>query len=721
MTKDQYFLDGKSLSLGKKIGRGGEGEVYLASNDPRVAVKIYTDPPNSQRQAKVISMVESKIASKSTLVSFPKGIVKTKDGAFAGFTMNLVNGHRALHEVYSPRDRRVKFPTADYRFLIRAAANVARAVGQVHQATCVIGDINHSGILVSKDATVAIIDADSFQFESNGNVFPCLVGVPEYTPPELQGKSLKDVVRTTDHDNFGLAVAIFQLLFMGRHPYAGQHPEPNLSLEQAIKRNLFAYSRLHKTQKPPPGGVMTLDDFSSDVANTFESAFGVDYLSRPGAAQWIDILRTLEAQLSRCEINSMHYFPSAGKNCPWCRMEDESGVMLFVVSFKPSSPVNSATSNLNFEKIWSDIQRISLPQMSSMHPKLANLSGTAPSQDAQKANTPFGAQRKLASFGILTLVILWCCAPNLFIIWLFILVPCVAHLFSSESRVDKSSWVERFYKADKAFNDELNAWRQRSGVAKLFDIRSNMDGVASEFRSLSMYKSQELSKLVKDQRHTQLMGYLDRHVLTKEKVPGIGQSKKAILASFRIKTAADIDKAAIMSIPGFGEATADKLLSWRSNYERKFVYNPNSTSIQHPAHIKIEHEYRLKANELLKRLSSGCAELQQGLIHVQSRINSGDQRLNQLATVRAQIETDLKHLGIPIPSSVCNPTISPIMPSNSSTNPAQGYTITAPTINSPKCPRCSSIMVRRIARRGRNRGNSFWGCSTYPRCRGIRP
>ena len=37
------------------------------------------------------------------------------------------------------------------------------------------------------------------------------------------------------------------------------------------------------------------------------------------------------------------------------------------------------------------------------------------------------------------------------------------------------------------------------------------------------------------------------------------------------------------------------------------------------------------------------------------------------------------------------------------------------------CPLCNSSMVLRTARRGRNAGGQFWGCSNYPQCRGIRP
>lgn len=38
----------------------------------------------------------------------------------------------------------------------------------------------------------------------------------------------------------------------------------------------------------------------------------------------------------------------------------------------------------------------------------------------------------------------------------------------------------------------------------------------------------------------------------------------------------------------------------------------------------------------------------------------------------------------------------------------------------PSCPKCGSPMARRTAKRGENAGASFWGCSQYPACRGIR-
>lgn len=38
----------------------------------------------------------------------------------------------------------------------------------------------------------------------------------------------------------------------------------------------------------------------------------------------------------------------------------------------------------------------------------------------------------------------------------------------------------------------------------------------------------------------------------------------------------------------------------------------------------------------------------------------------------------------------------------------------------PSCPQCGMAMVRRIARKGANAGGEFWGCSSFPACKGIR-
>jgi predicted RNA-binding Zn-ribbon protein involved in translation (DUF1610 family) len=37
----------------------------------------------------------------------------------------------------------------------------------------------------------------------------------------------------------------------------------------------------------------------------------------------------------------------------------------------------------------------------------------------------------------------------------------------------------------------------------------------------------------------------------------------------------------------------------------------------------------------------------------------------------------------------------------------------------PQCPKCGNEMVLRTSTRSTSKGQQFWGCSTYPKCRGI--
>src|SRR4051794_11459638 len=112
----------------------------------------------------------------------------TASGTPQGLLMPRVRGYQEAHLLYTPKSRRAAFPEAQFPFLVHASINIARAFATVHEAGQVIGDVNHGNLLVSSDARVTLIDCDSFEITDGNATFPCLVGVPTYTPPELQGQ-----------------------------------------------------------------------------------------------------------------------------------------------------------------------------------------------------------------------------------------------------------------------------------------------------------------------------------------------------------------------------------------------------------------------------------------------------------------------------------------------------------------------------------------------------
>lgn len=243
------------IGLGKVLGKGGEGAVYEIAGRPDQVAKIYHPEKRAGKAPKIEAMIPLKSDRLLSLAAWPLDLVWTSAGEFMGLLIPRVHGHKDIHTLYSPRSRKVEFPNADWRFLVRAAANTARAFAAIHETGCVIGDVNHGGIRVSDKATVRLIDCDSFQVSAGGRKYLCEVGVPTFTPPELQGKPFRGVVRTANHDNFGLAVMVFHLLFMGRHPFAGRFlGRGDMSIEQAIGEFRFAYgaSRASVQMEPPP-------------------------------------------------------------------------------------------------------------------------------------------------------------------------------------------------------------------------------------------------------------------------------------------------------------------------------------------------------------------------------------------------------------------------------------------------------------------------------------
>jgi restriction system protein len=51
--------------------------------------------------------------------------------------------------------------------------------------------------------------------------------------------------------------------------------------------------------------------------------------------------------------------------------------------------------------------------------------------------------------------------------------------------------------------------------------------------------------------------------------------------------------------------------------------------------------------------------------------------------------------------------------------PSQGGYETLAKSVKKSCPSCGSDMVKRVAKKGPNTGNQFWGCSTFPKCRAV--
>lgn len=722
----QEIVIGKDqFSVAELIGKGGEGEVYTIKGRSGQAVKIYNSALRAKRENKVRAMVGEGLAVKTDLIAYPGEVVTDRRGSFMGFVMRLVSGYRPLHELYSPKSRRRHFPKADFRFIVHAALNVARAVGKVHQTGCVIGDLNHSGVLVAQDGTVALIDADSFQFSINGKSYPCVVGVPDFTPPELHGRNLASVQRTIEHDNFGLAVAVFHLLFMGRHPYAGRYKGPDISMGDAIAQNRFAFSLVRRTatQTTPPPGAPTLDMFPDAVARAFENAFGLTPGARPSALDWIHALSALEGSLNRCSKVKTHYYPSAAGGCVWCKLTANSGFDLFpdLTAAEPIFPTDARGT----EQAIREILAFRFPMAADLLPSAAKPRGA--SNTLREARS---GKRGRALMGLLlmggAIAGFFYAAPAWFV-WIGLAIW--GWVTFSDREVESGPFQEAFKKADERVQRELNALAQRNGITEVLRVRGDLDTAISAYKAHDDALAREIMVMKSNRESRQRQAFLDRFSIRRANISGIGPTKTATLISFGIETAADVNHSAVLRVPGFGDVMTSKLMAWRGRHESRFKYDrtPNAQDVSDERALR--GRFAAEKAKLESTIRNGLGTLRNAKVRLDAlpvKARTDRPLIDALAT-RAQAEQDLRELGTSVPAS--NVTLTVTQAPRPVPQPPGTPTARAPkpppprvttTSGTQSCPRCGASMVRRTARRGRNAGGQFWGCSRYPRCKGTR-
>ena len=315
---------GRFITLTNQIGSGGEGDVYQHPTEPAQVIKLFKESNRRVKAEKVAAMLQLVGEQNTGFATFPLSLVMDDSALVVGYAMPKVMQSEPINDLLSNQQRKKTFPDSDYRFLVRVALNTARAVATIHKFGCVIGDINSSGIFVSQAGLVTLIDADSFQFTHNGKLYPCTVGTGEYTPPELQGVDFRMVERLHDHDAFGLATMLFQILALGRHPFAGVRRAGEGRIEDDIKGYAFAYSVTRTTPLTAPPKTKRLTDTHPALAKLFEVTFDpVSRGKRPSAVEWVQILEMYEQSLQSCSLVDSHFYTNSLRACPWCRLEGE--------------------------------------------------------------------------------------------------------------------------------------------------------------------------------------------------------------------------------------------------------------------------------------------------------------------------------------------------------------------------------------------------------------
>jgi len=637
-TSNSYFdRNGNKITTGKIIGRGGEGIVFeiLSSNQPVIA-KIYHKPLDTQKQEKLLSMVHGCNDDLKKISAWPINLLyREKNGPICGFIMPKISDSEPIHKLYGPAQRKILFPTADWNFLIRTGKNVAAAFYVIHKYGYVIGDVNEGNILVDKQACVKLIDCDSFQVRTKENkIYCCEVGVPLFTPPEIQNLKNYNTPREPNNDNFGLAILIFQLLFLGRHPYAGVYSGTgDMPIEKAISEYRFAFGKTSKLKlmSPPPNAV-DLTIVPSEICDLFEQAFtenGVHIPYRPSAKKWWGSLDNLEKQIKICNLESSHRFFSGLSSCPWCKLESTSGILLFLGS--------SLTVKFDLNIEWQKISSIKPPgTIPNINPNNYKFKPESIPAELEK----LVLLKKIRQISGILIVIV----GLLINIWLLIptLIICIILFFYPSKEINEKKRREKILETTNSNWIELNKkWRNAANdkefdlqLNRLLILKRNYETIEKE------YKNAEIS-LQNTVKERQLKKYLENCFIDNSSIPHIGPNRKATLRSFGIETAADIEPYKIKSIPGFGDALTDELVFWRQQIENKFRFDPSKRIEKSDVQLLL-NKFQPRMKPIEREIRSGI----ENLIQIQQKIfkNRSDMQnsVEKCAKDLAQAQANLK-------------------------------------------------------------------------------
>ncbi len=599
---------GRRVGLGAELGRGGEAAVYSVEGQPELVAKIYHEPPGAEKTEKLSQMVKLQSERLLALSAWPVGtLFIARNRSMAGFLMKNVSRFKDIHLLYNPKSRTREFPPkANWRFLIHTASNVARAFAAVHDYGHVIGDVNQSNVRVSPEtAIVSLVDCDSFQISANGKVYPCEVGVPLYTPPELQDKEFREVVRTPNHDNFGLAVLIFHLLIMGRHPFAGKFlGRGEMPIEKAIAEQRFAFARdAQRTQMLPPPACITLAHLPQEIGDLFISAFGPDGAGggRPDGRKWIAELDALASQLIVCSNNKAHLFLNSLPSCPWCQIES-SGVLLFV-----DYTIVGTTTGFSVEVIWSRILAVPSPGAGNIPSLLSYISSVEPSSRAKAA-----ARRKrykiaavvvgaIVAFGF----VVFSSDGFAYMYFLGMGVFLLKKFFDSD---DPDEFGRAARAAEARLRNLQYSWQREASGEEFYAELDRLRTLTEEYRKLPERRKQKVRELERALYEIQLRRYLEQFDIVSADIPHIKEGRKAMLSAYGIDDAADVSRSALETVPGFGHFLIIQLITWRQSLETTFKFNP-SRGID-PADIqRVDHEIAKRRGEIEALLSKGPSEL----------------------------------------------------------------------------------------------------------------
>jgi DNA-binding helix-hairpin-helix protein with protein kinase domain len=167
-------------------------------------------------------------------------------------------------------------------------------------------------------------------------------------------------------------------------------------------------------------------------------------------------------------------------------------------------------------------------------------------------------------------------APGGFLLWLLIGGVIASAIMKQKAA---PAVVQRFRSSLNTARAQLQTlegrWRAEASDARFAARLRQLEVARQTWCDLPNERERRFRMLEQQRERSQRRAFLERFQLEKATIPGIGPGRKAMLTSYNVETAADIEETRIRQIPGFGPAMIGKLRQWRAQLEATFHFDPS--------------------------------------------------------------------------------------------------------------------------------------------------
>jgi DNA-binding helix-hairpin-helix protein with protein kinase domain len=421
-----------------------------------------------------------------------------------------------------------------------------------------------------------------------------------------------------------------------------------MPLEQAIAEYRFVYGpEAAAVQMAPPPNALSLGVLTPELRELFERAFGRGSAAdgaRPAAAELQAALAAFSRQLRTCPRDAGHKVPAHLLECPWCALMAEGGPNFFL-----GVSLDGISFDVDAGFLARVAERVSQVRRQQFAPPRLTLphGAPAPAAPARQARVVRSIARAVgwAALAAWCAWLLYLCNP--WQMWLPLLgvavvLTAVSYLLRrSPALAEIAGRRQALHAARAELQAALAEWRQ---LADRYDadfrrLKDRLGQLREQYHQLPA--RYEAERPLHDREAYFLNQFLRTCFISEHDIDRIGPGRQALLASYGIETADDVEEERLRGVRGIGPVLAGNLLAWKRKMRAQFKYDPQAV-VPEAETRAVVLKYKQLEEGLRGQLQRGVGELEMLAGRTEEQLRPVQTWIETTLAQAAQAEADLR-------------------------------------------------------------------------------